>query len=224
VARISANDDVGPAQRIYEAIGAIFGLAALALQFYLLFRNASALGRTPAGIVVQFFSYFTILSNILVVLSYGAPLLAAKSALGRFFARPGVKSAIALYIALVGLVYVLVLRQLWDPQGPDKLADAALHYAAPLLYVVYWLAFIDKRRLTYRGIGAWLAFPFVYCVYALVRGALTDIYPYPFLEANKLGYGPVALNIAILVAAFGGFAAILVTAGRALSLSARGPA
>ena len=184
------------AQRVYEAVGAVFGVLALGLQLYLFAQAGTALGRTLPGIVVQFLSYFTILSNILVVLCYLGPRL------GGFFARAGVRAAVAVYIFIVGAVYATVLAALWSPSGWQFVADAALHYAAPVLYVVYWLLFVDKASLRYGSVFVWIAFPLAYCAYALLRGWHSGLYPYPFLEADKLGYGQVAVNVAVLIAVF----------------------
>lgn len=220
MALIGLTRKSSPSQRAFEAIGAVLGLAALALQLYVLFVNATALGRTPAGIVVQFFSYFTILSNILVVLCYLGARFGGR--LGQFFAGMGVKTAIALYIAIVGLVYVIVLRPLWNPEGLAKLADVALHYVTPLVYLAYWLVFVDKAKLRYADVAAWLIFPIAYCAYALVRGAFVAIYPYPFLEANKIGYAHVAMNILVLVVLFALIGFVIVAAGRAIARRKRG--
>jgi len=197
--------------RLYAAAGALIGLAALVLQFYLLIGNATAQGRTVPGAVVQFFSYFTILSNILVVLCY----LGAWR--GGYFARPGVRSAVALYIAAVGLVYAVILARLWSPTGLQFVVDAALHYAAPVLYLGFWLLFVDKAGLRYGGVASWMIFPLAYCVYALLRGAHSGLYPYPFLEADKLGYARVLGNIAGLIVAFSLLGLAMVALGRALA-------
>lgn len=199
------------ARRLYATLGALVGLAALALQLYLFLAAATAQGRTVLGTVVQFFSYFTILSNILVVLCY------LQSGRNGFFGRSSVQSAVALYIAAVGLVYAVVLARLWSPQGLQFVVDAALHYAAPVLFLGYWLLFVEKAGLGYGSVARWLVFPVAYCAYALLRGAQSGLYPYPFLEADKLGYARVAGNIAILVAFFLLLGLAMIAAGRALS-------
>jgi hypothetical protein len=202
------RQDSNGARRLYAAVGALIGVAALALQLYLILTVATAQGRTVPGTIVQFLSFFTILSNILVVLCYlGAG----------FFARPGVQSTVALYIAVVGLVYAVILTGLWSPQGLQFVVDAALHYVAPVLYLGFWLLFVDKAHLRYGGVLRWLVFPIAYCAYALLRGAQSGLYPYPFLEADKLGYARVAGNIAILVAFFLLLGLAMIAAGRALS-------
>ena len=37
----------------------------------------------------------------------------------------------------------------------------------------------------------WLAYPGVYLVYVLARGAVSGEYPYPFMDVKVLGYGGV---------------------------------
>lgn len=209
---------------LFEAAGSLIGVLALILQMYLLLRLTAVKGGTPTAAVIEFFSYFTILSNLLAVLAYLGSLLNRQTGPAAFFARPRVKTAIALYIAVVGLVYVLVLRQIWDPQGLAKLADVALHYVTPVLFLLYWLFFVDKSSLDYAAIPAWLIFPVVYAVYVVARGLITGVYAYPFLEIDKIGIKRVALNIVVLMAAFGGIGAILVVVGRALARRARGAA
>ena len=198
-------------RQLYATFGALLGLAALALQLYLFLDAATAQGRTVPGVIVQFFSYFTILSNSLVVLCYLSP--GARS----FFGRAGVQSAVALYIAVVGLVYALVLARLWSPKGLQFAVDAALHYAAPVLFLGYWLLFVDKSALRLAAVPKWLIFPVAYCVYVLLRGAFTGLYPYPFLEADTLGYARVAGNIAMLVAMFLVLGLVLAVIGRSLA-------
>lgn len=198
-------------RQLYATFGALLGLAALALQLYLFLDAATAQGRTAPGVIVQFFSYFTILSNSLVVLCY-----VSRGGRG-YFGRAGVQSAVALYIAVVGLVYALVLARLWSPTGLQFAVDAALHYAAPVLFLGYWLLFVDKSALRLAAVPWWLIFPVAYCVYVLLRGAFTGLYPYPFLEADRLGYARVAGNIAMLVAMFLVLGLVLAAAGRSLA-------
>jgi hypothetical protein len=204
------------ATRVAEAVGAVIGTAALVLQLYLLLRLAGAKGTNSTAAIIEFFSYFTILSNLLAVLAYLGSLLNKGRGGASFFARPGVKTAIALYIAVVGLVYVIVLRVLWNPAGLAKLADVALHYVTPVYFLIYWAIFVDKSRLAYADIPRWLIFPVIYAVYAIARGAVTGTFPYPFLDYPKIGLSRVALNIVVLVAAFAGIGALLVAASRLL--------
>jgi hypothetical protein len=44
--------------------------------------------------------------------------------------------------------------------------------------------------------------PLLYLLYALLRGALSGIYPYPFLDATRIGWTRVTLNAGAIAAAF----------------------
>ena len=58
--------------RLYIAIGTIIGWFAILLQLYLIIENRVL---SLPGTIVQFFSYFTILTNILVALYFTVLLL-----------------------------------------------------------------------------------------------------------------------------------------------------
>ena len=103
------------------------------------------------------------------------------------FSRPTVHSAVALYIFIVGLVYNLVLRNLWAPTGSQLLADNLLHVVVPVLFILYWFIFIPKAVLQWKDGIPWLLFPLVYLVNSMLRGAFTNWYPYPFLNAGGIG-------------------------------------
>ncbi|HEX8024465.1 Pr6Pr family membrane protein [Mucilaginibacter sp.] len=158
-------------------------------------------GRSLGGTLVQLFSYFTILSNLLAAICLTA-LFKTNSRLGKYFFQPRVFSAIALYITIVGLVYNLVLRSLWHPEGLFKLADELLHSVNPVLFVVYWLVYVPKASLKWSRALSWLWFPLGYSVYIFIRGSISHLYPYPFLNIDTLGLSRVAINSLLMLVAF----------------------
>jgi hypothetical protein len=79
-------------------------------------------------------------------------------------------------------------------------ADRTLHYLIPAATVLWWLAFVPARTLTYRDALTWLVFPVSYLLYALVRGSFDGWYPYFFIDVSALGYGQTLLNSAVLSA------------------------
>ena len=202
------------ARRAFTAVAALIGWGGVLLQFYLSLRLSVAGGRGIGWGIVMYFGYFTILTNILVALALSAPFLADSSRVVRFFARPGVNTAIAAAIAIVGIVYSLVLRQIWDPQGLQLLADRVLHDVMPIVFLAYWWLAVPKERLRWRDIAHWLSYPAGYLFYVLARGAIIGSYPYPFINVEELGYVRVLVNSAGLLAAFVVVAVILVWVGR----------
>ncbi len=181
---------------------AVIGWFALGLQLYIMLVDPALSDFTPVQRIVKFFSFFTILTNLLVALSLTVFLLLPQSGLGKFFSRPSVKSAIALYIAIVGIVYNLALRQLWNPEGFQLIADVILHTAIPIMYVVYWFIFVPKGELNWTNPISWLIYPLIYFPYVVIRGALTNHNPYYFIDASQLGYSAVLFNAVMLAVGF----------------------
>jgi len=200
-----------------ETAVAALAWAGLVCQMVLIPRNANAVGISLAAGVGNFLSYFTILTNFSVAVSLTIPLAWRDSALGAFFVRPTARGAIASYIAMVGIVYSVVLRELWNPQGLQWLADVILHDAVPVTYVLFWIACVPKGTLQPTHVGRWLVYPLVYMAYSIVRGAFTGWYPYPFADVSALGYLPVLSNTAGLIVAFAVLGLVVVGLDRLLA-------
>lgn len=200
--------------RIVAGLLAAVGWFALALQFRLIFAVNIPAGVANAETVVRFFSYFTILTNVMAALVLTGTALGHR---GTFFARPSVQTAVASYITIVGVVYGVILSGLWAPTGPQWLADRLLHYATPALYVLFWLFFVQKGTLQFRDSLWWLLFPLCYIVYVLARGSLSGFYPYPFIDVGKLGYSQVLINSAGMFVAFLVSGLVYVALGKLLA-------
>jgi hypothetical protein len=200
--------------RIYAAVGALLGWFALALQLYLMLAQSPPSGVARLGAVITFFSFFTILTNLLVAVVFTAVAFRPQMAWGEWLCSPSVQAGTAVYIAIVGIVYQLLLRQLWNPQGAQWLADVLLHSIIPVGYVLYWLLFAPRAGLTWKHALAWLVYPGVYLVYILARGAVSHVYPYPFVDVNQLGYSGVLVRAAMLLVVFLGMGLLVVAVGR----------
>ena len=136
---------------------------------------------------VKFFSFFTILTNVLAAVTLLWPLIAPRSKLGLFLSRPPVRTAVTGYIIVVGVIYYLLLRDLSQRQGWPMFFEYMLHYVTPPLFVLDWLLFVDKRDLDWRlGLSA-LGFPLAYLVWTVIHGAATGWYPYPFIDVGRAG-------------------------------------
>jgi hypothetical protein len=196
--------------RAFAGVSALIGWVALGLQLYLSMRLGVTNGVGMAGGIASFLGYFTILTNNLAAVALTAPIVAPRSSLGQFFARPGVVSAIAASIAVVGIVYSLLLRHTWNPQGAQLVADRLLHDVMPILFIGYWWLSVPKGSVRWADIPRWCVYPIAYLSYALVRGALTGFYPYPFIDVPNLGYARAALNAAVILIGFSAVAAVFV--------------
>ncbi|MPZ55195.1 MAG: hypothetical protein GEU91_01615 [Rhizobiales bacterium] len=204
---------------LFRMTAGILGWLALALQYWLVMTGN--IGPEPIERSINFFSYFTILTNILAALALTLPWLAPQSAPGQFFSRPSVRTAIATYIIIVMAITYLVLRHLSNLEGWYVVADLILHYIMPILFVIDWLFLVPKDTLKPKDVIVWLAFPILYVIWTIIHGALSGFYPYPFLNVGELGYARVLMNMVVLLAIFLILGLLLVTGGRLIDKARR---
>lgn len=189
-------------RRHFVAVAAMLGWTGLSIQMYLILHSRWTLGASLIGGLMSFFSYFTVLSNTLVATVLTCEWTSRESAARRWFLQPWVSSAIAVSIAVVSLAYNLLLRHLWHPEGWQWLADELLHDIVPLLFLGYWWRCVPKGTLRVWHIALWVIYPLLYFAYSLLRGHLLAVYPYPFIDVEKLGYPQVFINAGGLLAGF----------------------
>jgi hypothetical protein len=170
--------------RVARVAAAVLGIAAIVTSF------AQRTG--PAS---NFFSFFTIESNILAVgvLLLGGLLTSCPRG------WPFLRGAVTLYMVITGLVYAALLSRV-DVQLQSAWTNAVLHRVLPLVLLVDWLAFPPWARVRARLALAWLAFPLAYFAYSLIRGPHAHFYPYPFLDPRPHGYGYVVVYALVLAA------------------------
>lgn len=193
------------------ALGCAMGWFALIVQLRLMLHHPT---KPIVEIVINFLSYFTILSNLLVTIAYTCLLFVPASGAGRFFAKASPLTALTVYILVVGIVYNAVLRQIWDPQGMQKIVDELLHLVMPLWMLLFWICYVDKRALRWANAWPWLIYPAAYLLYTLLRGTFTGLYPYPFVDVAELGYGQALLNSGVVCLVFVALSFIFITIGR----------
>ena len=167
---------------------------ALVLQLYLSIRRSIGNGSGAVHGVWMYFAFFTVLTNLIVGVVLSAPLIAPASALDRFCARAATLAGVAVNIALVGIIYNLLLRHSWNPQGLQLLGDILLHDAVPIAFVAYAWWYGGSARASLLDRLWWVLWPLAYFVYAMLRGAATGFYPYPFIDVDRLGYAQVLVN------------------------------
>lgn len=169
---------------------AILGWMAVILQFYLMMETSTI---TRLESVIRFFSYFTILSNLILAISFLIQAFQKKTI--------EILTPITVYITIVGLVYQILLRHTWSPTGLQMIVDELLHSIIPGLVIIYWYLYEDKK-INYHQIPKWLIFPLVYLFYILIRGYYSGFYPYPFVDVSKLGLNQVFINSGLLIIVF----------------------
>ena len=190
---------------------AAIGWFAVIAQYILMIENRVA----PVGeTTVRFFSFFTILTNTLVAVYFSYVALSKQIAYLKWFDSPGSLTAVTVYITIVGLVYQIMLRHIWEPAGLQMVVDELLHSVIPICVIFFWYRYENKSKLDWRNIPNWLVYPLVYLVYILIRGSFSGFYPYPFINVSELGMQKVALNAVILLGVFFLVSVILIETGK----------
>ncbi|WP_316355019.1 Pr6Pr family membrane protein [Devosia sp.] len=204
---MSARAPVDP-RKLLTWLGLFFGAAGLVLQFWLSMQLAFANGRDWPGFLGHFFAFYTILSNVILVLIYLSEVLPTPRL--ALFRRPVVRGMMVANIALVALYVYFVLRHLNALEGLNQLADTILHYLCPTLYLLWWLVAQPRGTLRWGDLPAMLLPTLVYFIYIMARGVWVQQYPYPTLNAVELGYPQVLLNAVYMAAGLGALCAIVI--------------
>lgn len=79
-------------------------------------------------------------------------------------------------VVIVAVVHLAQGSGPWAPETAGWWADQGLHIGVPLAVGLWWLAYADKT-VSGRDLPALLAWPALYCAYALIRWNLTGVWP-----------------------------------------------
>jgi hypothetical protein len=140
----------------------------------------------------NFFSYFTIQSNLIGV----AVFLLGASGWGRRQSAGFdlVRGTSVLYLTVTFVVFALLLSGT-DVDTAIPWVNSIVHEVFPFVVIADWLIDPPGRRIGLRQSLIWLAYPLLWTGYTLVRGALVGWYPYPFLDPANGGYATVAAYV-----------------------------
>ncbi len=166
----------------------------------------------------NFFSFFTIQSNLIATVALTAAALGALRHPDRHRDTPVVAvllAAASTYMIITGVVYNILLRDVTLPQGTTVAwSNEVLHLVGPLFFLLDLLLAVRRRPLPWGSLVLLIGYPILWITYTLIRGPITTNpttrepwwYPYPFLNPHELGgWGPVAgyaVTIAIALALF----------------------
>lgn len=182
-------DALASLRRLLSPLTATVAWVALLVQLPLSVQGGVARGDTVARAVADYFSYYTILTNLLVALVLTVPAVAPRSAAGKVLGHALTRWTAAAAILVVGIAYHLLLSDLYDPTGAAAVTDLGFHYLVPALYALTWVLALPLPASApgWRGAAALSAYPVAYFAYLLARGAVVGSYPYFFVDAGALG-------------------------------------
>ena len=166
----------------------------------------------------NFFSFFTIQSNILAATMLVLTALVRRDERSRAF--DAVRGAATFYITITFVVFALLLSGLQENLDTHiAFTNFVVHYLIPIVLLVDWFIDPPRHRLGLRIAFAWLAYPLAWFIYTLVRGSATHWYPYPFVDVSRHGYGGVLVRGLVFMFAFAIAAVIFALLSDRRSLS-----
>jgi hypothetical protein len=163
-----------------------------------------------------YFGYFTIQSSLMnvVVLAVGGMVALRLAAEPELLAR--VRMSTLAYAVITGVVYNLLLRNLPSDGSFEGLSwpNEVLHVWAPALILLDWLLAPGRPALAWKRLWFALIYPLAWLAYALLRGAFTGWWTYPFLNPGEPAGWPGVLLYILIIAA-----TIIAIAAAAIGLS-----
>ena len=205
---------------IVRLLAALLILAAIVAQAIRSIGGAISRNGDVATTAVNFFSFFTVLSNagsVVVLAIVGLWGLRHWRDSSSLPVGPAIALAcVTTYMLVTGVVYNTLLRGIELPQGTTvPWSNEVLHVVGPVFLLLDLLFGSSPTRLSWRSVLAILVFPLLWVAYTLIRGPLVTSpttgaawwYPYPFLDPHVTGgypgILPYVLGIAVGLAAFG---------------------
>lgn len=146
---------------------------------------------------LNFFSYFTIQSNLIgvVVLLVGG----LRDPGGRRWQL--MRGAATLYLTITLIIYAVLLADI-DVQLQERWINDTLHRLIPVVLIADWLLVAGGIKPAIKLILGWLAYPLAYGAYVLIRGPFADWYPYPFMDPRDKGYGALTIGLVVIAVVF----------------------
>ncbi|GAA1964851.1 Pr6Pr family membrane protein [Agromyces allii] len=205
----------------------VFRLAIVVLEIVALVGNFRYVLGFRSFATANFFSYFTIQSAFLAVITLTIAAVFALSA-PRDPAWLGIlRTCVTVYVVLSGIVFAIIVAESSSHgyRVDVPWSDTLLHFVVPALAVIAWS--VDSvlgvnPAVPWSTVGWVLPFPVGWLIYTLIRGADVGWYPYFFLDEAQVGsVVGVVVACTIVLAIFLALTATLVAVNRWLWRTAR---
>lgn len=206
---------------------AALGVAAIVRQLVLAVENSLAAGTDLLTVVTNFFSYFTILSNVIAAVALVVSAVWMLRTRGSRSPEPAwlatLLACASTYMIVTGIVYNLLLRNIPIAGISDVWTNETLHVVVPLIMIIDVLFAPRRRGLPWGALLVAIAFPLVWVIYTMTRANFIVNqttgdpwwYPYPFLDPHlQGGFGGVIAYIVGIALGIIAIAALVIFVGR----------
>lgn len=181
--------------RVVAAVTALIVIVGVILQVHATATSTGGFFSSKAERIANIFCFFTVLSNLLLAATNAVLVVDPRRRTPLF---SGLRLSGVLSMIVTGVIFHLALRGLHDLHGTAAAADFLLHSVSPVMAVLGWLVVGPRGVVSRRVVGLTMIYPIVWLIATLIRGAIVNFYPYPFLDATTHGYLKVAVNCALV--------------------------
>ena len=173
----------------------IFNIGPVPITDSTLFQNHFGVkGALPR--VIDFLSYFTIWSNILI--AYVAIRL-AKDPLDKRKPMLILIPTSVLMITITGILYNALIAPVTPPKGWNIATSVVLHGIVPVLALVVWFKCGPRGMINLRKIPHFYIIPITFLLYTLIRSSIIKQWPYAFLDEASLGWTKWLITVAMII-------------------------
>ena len=118
---------------------------------------------------IDFFSYFTIQSNLIAIAVLLYNVLKPAPAHGSL-PHDIIRGAAVLYLAVTGIVFALLLSN--QPLVTVPFANTVLHKLMPVIIAIDWVIDPPSKKITLRKALLWYIYPIAWLLYTMIRGTV----------------------------------------------------
>lgn len=205
---------VSPARPVTAAARGFAGLVLLVALVFQIVEKTVNNDMVPG----EYFMFFTIQGAMITitVLLFGSVMSWRQSRDSARFTTA--RLAVLSYAVVTAVVYNVLLRGIPD-EGfvTTPWPGEIMHVWIPIFIVLDWLLAPGRPAVAWSALGVVVMYPLAWVAVTLVRGSLTEWYPYPFLNPET-GWRSVALYV-LAIAAF-----IIAIAAAGIGIARRRPA
>ena len=118
------------------------------------------------------------------------------------------------YITVTFIIFALFLSPYYQPTGIEGVLNILSHYIIPIAFIIEWFLTESDTEYEWSYIGYWMIYPFIYLTYVLIRGYLTGLYPYYFIDLNYISIITLVLVVIALTVFFFLLGSLYITLNR----------
>lgn len=176
---------------IYKLVFAGLGLSAVIYEIIKLLGE----GGFDGG---AYFSQYTTQTNLFAsALLLMSAVFLSKNRTSRILEY--LRGASTVYLVTTGIAFGLLLTKYITNVTDIPWSNFTLHYIMPAAIIIDWFLDQPKAVIYFKKALTWMIYPIAYIIYTMVRGAVTGVYTYPFLNPDNSSLAKIGATIAGLL-------------------------